>query len=67
MFILNLLNYIEAMPYILGTRTMYKFVREELGVPFYCGHTSIDTSLNTILDAIKQRDIEDVLLNIFTL
>lgn len=48
-----------------GTKPMYLFVREQLGIPFYHGQAPLDTWMDKILNAIQAREIEEVLMDIF--
>lgn len=49
-----------------GTRKMYDFIRKDLKIPFYHGQNGIDIWLSRILEAIQKREIEEVLVDIFT-
>lgn len=47
-----------------GTKKMYNFLRKQLKIPFYHGTTTLDKSLQTILDAIKDNKVDEVLIEI---
>lgn len=49
-----------------GTRLVYLFVRQQLGVHFHDGSVAVDTKLSTIYDAIKRRDFTDVIVDAFS-
>ncbi|KAK3085798.1 hypothetical protein FSP39_008829 [Pinctada imbricata] len=49
-----------------GTRRVYNFIRNDLHIPFFCGQEGIHVWLQKILDSIQKRDIEDVLMDIFS-
>ncbi|KAL4232061.1 hypothetical protein ACF0H5_009638 [Mactra antiquata] len=49
----------------LGTRRLYKFVRESLGIPFYCGQCPMDGWLQKIFTAIQDGRIDDVITDVF--
>ena len=44
---------------------MYRFIRKDLQIPFYHGQNGIDKSLEKILKAIQNRDIEHILVETF--
>ncbi|XP_045190239.2 uncharacterized protein LOC123547312 isoform X1 [Mercenaria mercenaria] len=48
-----------------GTRRLYTFVRETLGIPFYHGQGPMDKWIDDIFNAIKDGRIDDVILDVF--
>ena len=44
---------------------MYHFIRYTLNIPFYDGKEALDTSIQRIYDAIRKREITNVLKDIF--
>ncbi len=59
-FFFNLFN-----KYFSGTRKMYSFIRRDVGITFYDGSHALDTSLQSLLAAIKQRSIDNLIVDIF--
>ena len=58
--------YISITLFATGTREMYLYIRRSLEIGFHYGETSLDESLEKILEGIRSRDIVDVIVNIFT-
>lgn len=50
---------------ILGTRRLYTFVRQALGIPFNHGQGPMDKWLQDIFGAIKDGRLDDVMLDVF--
>ena len=48
----------------LGTRLIYLFVRETLDIRFNDGEETLDTSLQSIYDALKDGRLDDVVLEL---
>lgn len=48
-----------------GTQRMYFFVRQELQVPFNEGKRPLDESLETIFAAVQNRQVVDIVLDVF--
>ena len=56
-FLVNLLP-----NFLVGTRLLYVFVRETLNIRFNDGEETLDTSLETIYDAMRDGRLDDVVL-----
>jgi hypothetical protein len=52
------------MFYLIGTRLLYLFVRETLDICFNDGEETLDTSLQSIYDSIKDGRLDDVVLTL---
>ncbi len=48
--------------FYLGTRLLYQFVRETLNIRFDDGEETLDTSLQTIYDSMKDGRLDDIVL-----
>ena len=48
----------------LGTRLIYLFVRETLNIRFNDGEETLDTSLQSIYDAMNDSRLDDVVLEL---
>ena len=56
------------MYYVLfkGTRDLYLFVRQTMGIPFHHGQYYLDTALEKILKAIQNGHMNDVILQVMS-
>lgn len=54
----------DSTMFHLGTRLIYLFVRETLDIRFNDGEEALDTSLQSIYDAMKDGRLDDVVLDL---